>query len=126
MENHVDVTGLEARGEVLQRHDQPGGLQARRVDVNQQRTHPGDTATHCCGRVPEVSREVLLPDRRRTRGGTRYHEGGAGELLDDTVVQGARDAATLVGRGLHRPLEESLTLNLRLADPAPQPPDDRN
>ncbi len=89
------LAGLGRRDEVLERRTQPGRAEVGRVDLDQERAQSAQRAAHRGAEAGE-----LLPRRATGLRGRGERERRAGQVLDDRVVQVARDAvALLLDRG---------------------------
>ena len=105
-----DVLRLQRAEQVVQRRLQTRGLQAGRMDLDEQRAQRAHAVAQPARAVAEGGRVGVGAPALRAVGERREAEGDAREVLHDAVVQVGGDAATLVVGRLDGPLEQHLAL----------------
>ncbi len=125
LQRGVDAGGRERAQQVAQRHLQPGRVEVRRVDLDQQRAQVADALAQAGGRVVEHGGVALVAAGARLGGERREAEGDAGEILDDAVVEVGGDLAALARGGLDRAGEQRLALAVVALQAALQRPGER-
>ena len=118
---------LQRAEQVAERCLEPGRLQVRRVDLDEQRPQLPDALTQASDRAAE--RRRLMARRRAASalvGERREPESDAGQILDDAVVQVRGDASPLLRRSLDRAGQQSLALAVAALEAAGQRPGERH
>nr|WP_246535959.1 hypothetical protein [Nocardioides aquaticus] len=118
-----DPVAAQGGEEVVKGTGQPGGVEVRWVDLDQQGAQCPDAAAHRAARVVELGAQGAA--RVRSGGDGGQHVRRAGQLLDDPVVEVPRDPGAFGVRGVDRGPQQPLALLGGPAEPTGEEHDER-